>query len=179
MQSCQNRGFSIIELVVVAGIIIILVSLLLAGIRAALDNGKKVQCQSQMRQLYLAITMYANDNGRIFPNIDNDNPAGAANGFMHYLGSYLDNPKPLIYQCSNASSAAATDSYYYYNDLFNTNKPASLEKLSGTLGDPISKIDIFSCRSGFKNGTPVSFFPHSKGVNVLFGDGRVVYVQKG
>ena len=179
MKSSDNRGFSLIEILVVTGIIAILVSLLLVGVRAALDNGKKVKCQSQLRQLYLAITMYSNDNGRVFPNIDNDNPTGAANGFSHYMNAYLDNPKPLIYQCSNASSASPTDLYYYYNDLFNTSKPASLEKLSGTLGDPISKIDIFTCRSGFKNGAPVSFFPHAKGVNVLFGDGRVVYVRKG
>lgn len=176
MTSSSQRGVTLVELLVVAAIVGILMTLILTGVRSALDNGKKVHCQSQLKQLYLAITMYANDNGRIYPGIDNDNPESATNGVRRYLGSYLENPKALIFQCTNPSSWSPTDSYYYYNDLLSGK---SMDIFSAQGGDPISKIDIFVCRSGWKNGVKVNFFPHGRGVNVLYGDGRAVFERRG
>ena len=176
MKPALQRGVTLVELLVVAAIVGILMALLLTGVRAALDNGKKVHCQSQLKQLFLAVKMYANDNGGIYPLIDNDNPTSASNGHMRYLGTYLENPKNTIFQCTNPSSSSPTDSYYYFNDLI---KGKSMDIFSATGGDPVSSIDIFVCRSGWKNGSPVTFYPHKRGVNVLRGDGRVEYVVKG
>ncbi len=177
--SYAQRGFTLVELLVVAAIIAILTALVLAGVRSSLVNGKKVQCQSQLRQLQLAITMYANDNGRNFPTIDNNDPAGSNTGFMHYLGTYVENVKPTIFQCTNPGSVAPVEAYYSYNDEFTTNQPAGLDKLSSVLGIPISQITLFSCRSGLQNGATTGFMPHGKGINVLYGDGRVVFEKKG
>ncbi len=180
MHPNSQPGFTIVELLAVAAVIAILAAFVLGGVKSALESGKKAQCQSQLKQLYLAITMYSNDNGRIFPNINNDDPTGSSAGFMHFLGSYLENPKVSIFQCTNASSQSDADSYYLFNEQFNdpANKPAGLDKLSLKLGNPVSQIDIFTCRSGWKNGVKVQYFPHTSGVNVLFGDGRVVFVHK-
>ena len=176
MKSTLQRGVTLVELLVVASIIGILMALVMTGVRSALGNGKKVHCQSQLKQLYLAITMYANDNGRIYPSIDNDDPQGDTNGFMKYLRKYLENPKPLIFQCTNPSSSSPADSYYYYNDRL---KGQSMDMFSATGGDPVSKIDLFVCRSGWKNGVKVTFYPHGRGVNVLYGDGRAVFEVRG
>lgn len=171
-----SGAFTLTELLVVIGIIAVLIGLLLPGLRSAMDGGKKAKCQSQLQQLFVAINMYANDNSFIYPNINNDSPGGAENGFAHYLGTYLDDPNPSIFKCSNPSSSSDGDSYYYYNDDFNIQKPASLDKL--TLGDPATSIYIFVCRKGWKNGEATTFYPHGHGVNVVYGDGHVAYERK-
>jgi prepilin-type N-terminal cleavage/methylation domain-containing protein len=57
------HGFTLIELLVVVAIIAILAALLLPALREARERGKRVVCVSGMRQLYMAVMMYADDNG--------------------------------------------------------------------------------------------------------------------
>lgn len=53
-----KQGFTLIELLVVIGVITVLLSILLPGLRAARLQAKKVVCASQMRQLGMAHVMY-------------------------------------------------------------------------------------------------------------------------
>ena len=57
-----RRGFTIIELLVVLAIIMILVSLLLAGLRGAREAARTTVCLSNQRQITLAALNYANLN---------------------------------------------------------------------------------------------------------------------
>jgi prepilin-type N-terminal cleavage/methylation domain-containing protein/prepilin-type processing-associated H-X9-DG protein len=173
MNLLRHRGFTLIELLVVVAILGILMGLLLPGIKKALKGGTQVQCQSQLRQLYVAVTLYANDSAGFFPRIVNDVPEGNS-GHMSFLGAYLDEPDPSIFKCTNPSSAAPEDSYYYYNDLFVTHFPTSPSILERTLGDPASKIFIYGCRFN----KPPAFRPHGQGVNTLYADGHVDYERK-
>ena len=72
------KGFTLIELLVVIAIIAILAALLLPSLASAKARGKSTVCLNNLKQLGLAITMYAqdyNDNyplayvGGIWPNI--------------------------------------------------------------------------------------------------------------
>jgi len=65
-----NRGFTIVELLVVISIIALLISLLLPSLGRARDAARSIQCMSKLKSMGLAIAVYGNDHdGNLLPAV--------------------------------------------------------------------------------------------------------------
>ena len=63
----RKRAFTLVELLVVVGIIALLISILLPALSKARNQAVKVQCAAQLRQWGMALANYAGENKGTFP----------------------------------------------------------------------------------------------------------------
>src|SRR5437660_113498 len=84
----RRRGFTLVELLVVIGIIAVLVGVLLPALTKARKQGYRTLCESNQRQLVQAIIMYAqNFKGALPDNTTGGNPSGNNRVFSDQLGN--------------------------------------------------------------------------------------------
>ena len=104
----RRKGFTLVELLVVIGIIALLISILLPSLAKARQAANKVACLSNQRQICLAVRMFANDHKDYLPGAGYNNGQG--------VGQYL---------------ATGTITDWRVQDPLNTSKPpqSSLVKL--------------------------------------------------
>jgi prepilin-type N-terminal cleavage/methylation domain-containing protein len=58
----RRQAFTLVELLVVIGIIALLIAILLPTLKKAQDQARSVSCLSNMRQMHFAFSMYNNDH---------------------------------------------------------------------------------------------------------------------
>lgn len=65
----KDSGFTLIELIVVIGIITVLAAILFPVISSARQKANQSSCLNNVRQIAIAIQIYTNDNNNIFPSM--------------------------------------------------------------------------------------------------------------
>ena len=71
-----TRGFTLVELLVVIGIIALLISILMPSLSRAREAANRTACLSNLRQIGMAFVMYANEHKGTFPRAAPMNWAG-------------------------------------------------------------------------------------------------------
>jgi prepilin-type N-terminal cleavage/methylation domain-containing protein/prepilin-type processing-associated H-X9-DG protein len=85
VRSGFKSGFTLIEILIVLAIIAILAAILLPVFANVRENARRTSCASNMKQLFLAITQYTNDNnGRLPGATDAPDGAGDRGGWVYY-----------------------------------------------------------------------------------------------
>lgn len=71
--SCCHGGFSLIELLVVIGILTVLAALLFPPLNRAKDQAKQAYCRNNLRQINLGVRLYADDSNGLSPGAGTNN----------------------------------------------------------------------------------------------------------
>ena len=189
----QHHAFSLLELLVVVGIILVLASLLMAALAGAKDRAQSTQCLSQLRQLGLAASVYASDNNELLPAAHTVVPWDSTNPVAWTRALFPKPSPPEFLTCPSYS-------HFYYQSPFSYfmgsrsafieagAQPASLSLhhislpsqyiLSGDCNFPFLAIDADP--DNYTADTLFGLVPlgHNHRVNVLFADGHVVKAKQ-
>jgi prepilin-type N-terminal cleavage/methylation domain-containing protein/prepilin-type processing-associated H-X9-DG protein len=92
-----GSGFTLVELLVVIGIIALLIAILMPALASARRQAQAVACASNLKQIYNGMLMYANDyRGWLMPTIGAGSSAGAANIGNPAWPMYLNNEEATV-----------------------------------------------------------------------------------
>lgn len=116
----QRRGFTLIELLVVIAIIAILASLLLSALSSAKARAKRTACVNNLKQIHLAVFLYAGDNHDTLPAVPNTDAYEGGNAFPIYYKRLIRNYAGLQGASSPQDKlfACPADTFCYSNHAF-------------------------------------------------------------
>lgn len=189
-----KKGFTLIELLLVISIIAILAGILLPVFAQAREKARTTTCKSNIRQVALALHMYAGDHDEQMPpslRIERVSPYAIREYSWFWTlqrSAYVKNDD--VFYCPSKGSNWATD--YAMNchlgwvlDYHNVGVKSMPPHLA-MFHNPAETFLLMDWWSGRGVGSPFLGFPargcravhapHSDGVNVAFADGHVKWL---
>src|SRR5688500_13807048 len=146
-----HRAFTLVELIVVIGIIGLLIGVLLPALQASRAQSKAVTCLSNVRQIACAAQMYAHDN-KVYVTYIPATATSPARDRKDLLFSYIrqgrnnsDNRGNQVWHCPS-NERVDVETSYGFNTKLNAVKLSRIRRWSET---------VALCDGGLKDeGTP-------------------------
>jgi len=193
-----DGGFTLVELLVVIGVIVVLAAILLPVLGQARERSRRAVCLANVRSLAQAWTAFAVANDGMLPSSDTAQTGwvvgGNSDNDIRHGTLYQYVPNPQVFRCPNDHNAINGRSYSindYLNGNYSPNDPAwpHIKRLSAVKrpAQTFVFIEEYDPR-GFNLGSfalprhgdswvdyPVNW--HNGGCNVSFADGHAEYFQ--
>ena len=189
-----RRGFTLVELLVVIGVIAVLLALLMPALAKARESARRTQCLSNVRQLTVGWLGYAHANkGQILSaETWNNGWASAGEGDQAIRDGMLYShvPDPNVYRCPSDPIERYARTYSI-NIQMNGNwggvlAVRNLSKLDRTSDvwvfieefDPRGfNLGSFACNTTGDQWIDYPLTWHTRGCNLSFADGHAEYWQ--
>jgi prepilin-type N-terminal cleavage/methylation domain-containing protein/prepilin-type processing-associated H-X9-DG protein len=197
----MRRGFTLIELLVVIAIIAILAAILFPVFARAREKARQSSCQSNLKQLGLGLTMYAQDyDERMSPRYYRYNPsvAGGPNWCDHLIQPYVKNAQVNLCPSTNSKSYGYNQDYLAGQALASIASPADTVMICeikknttgsygdvycskpSTIGAPPTQPSTDEDDAAVSGDTAGWLRPrgvHNAGSNIAFCDGHVKWMK--
>ncbi len=193
IQRNDKKGFTLIELLVVIAIIALLISILFPVFSQAREKARQADCINKLKQLGMAVSMYAQDYYDGLPLITNAGasplPGGEAwiynKALMGYLGindittnqdklRCPSDSKPFSSYSGNVLTSYAANVQMGSSFIGRYREISEFAKQSNTVWAVESNTKVYAAHND-TNG--VCYF-HSNGINILYLDGHVNWLNK-
>lgn len=148
----RGRGFSLVELLVVIGIVVILFSIFVPYVAKMRETENRARCAENLRQILGGLQLYAHANHNLYPSVSYD-PAHNPNGYTAFTGA--NSPDPF-----------APDTQVRPNDVTaslwllvraGAAQPAAFICPSGDDTPDVSDPAVWRQRSNFTSGQHLSY----------------------
>lgn len=108
----RNRAFTLVEMLVVIGVIGILAALIFPALSAAKNRAMRTTCLNNLKQINLGVHMYADDHGDVLTLVGTNTSPDVWTDYKNWMKSYVglngaSSPQDTLFTCP-------ADTYYYF-----------------------------------------------------------------
>jgi len=172
--STPQAAFSLIELLLVIGIIALLVAMLMPALGRMRSRAKEISCMNNLRQVFLAARMYADENGGKLPKIEPmpsipADPGNPLESMAQALGAQLSQQTAVL-RCPQDQNGRfdREGTSYEWNATLNDK---ALDNI--TYGPIVVSPSVVILCWDFDNVHPGKKSGEGLGKNYLYADGRI------